>query len=411
MKKIVFSGLVAAATVLGCGGAAIAATGPSETGTQETVSATARPDSSNILGFGTALSCASPTACLSVGTNLNAKASSTAAVERLHAGSWKSVPVKTPKGALSILLTGVSCKAATYCLVVGEADSKSGGSPYALRWNGTTLTPIAGPPEPNTDTGDVVTAVSCVAVGKCVAIGTGSSKTTDAPVQFIWTLNGTKWTLTAKPAANQSTDTEYTGLRCLSLTSCVVIGESVNLATGAGTPAAASWNGTRFTDLRAPKLTGASDATFEAVSCATAHSCAVVGQAYTDGTDTDSFGFAEVWNGKTWTVTKWSGIKGDTQTTLFDVWCNLAIRCIAVGAHGTAKTAAPAALGWNGAKWTMIKVPGPAAGKAAIFASVSCPVYGRCVASGESGTAGSANGQVTPIAGYWNGRTWTWRPM
>jgi hypothetical protein len=136
----------------------------------------------------------------------------------------------------------------------------------------------------------------------------------------------------------------------------VVIGDSVNLASGTDTPAAASWNGTRFTDLKAPQLTGASDAAFEAVSCVPPHS-------------------------------------------------------IAVGAHGTAKTAAPAALGWNGAKWTMIKVPGPAAGKAAVFASVSCPVYGRCVAAGEGGTAGAANGLVTPIAGYWNGRTWTWRPM
>src|SRR5262249_41502870 len=135
------------------------------------------------------------------------------------------------------------------------------------------------------------------------------------------------------------------------------------------------------------------------------------GQAYTNSTDTDSFGFAEVWNGATWTVTKWSGPKGDTETALFDVSCPLAIRCIAVGVHGTTKTAAPAALAWNGARWTALKVPGPGAGKAALFASVSCPVNGRCVATGEGGKAGNANAPVSPIAGYWNGRAWTDGPM
>jgi len=401
VRKSVMSGVVAAAALLGCAGPAVAGTVTMGTA-----------DSGNLLGYGTGLSCASPAACLSVGTDVNAKGSSIKpAVERLHAGTWKSVPVKTPKGALSTMLTGVSCKSATYCLAVGETDSISGGSPYALRWDGTALTPIAGPPMPKADTGGVISAVSCVAVGKCVAVGTGSNKTTDASVQFIWTLNGTKWTLTAKPAANQSTDTEYTGLNCLSLTSCVVIGDSVDLTSGADTPAAASWNGTKFTNLKAPQLTGASDATFDAVSCGSARSCAVAGQAYTDSTDTDSLGFAEVWNGATWTVTKWSGSTGDTMTALLDVSCPLAIRCIAVGVHGTAKTAAAAALAWNGAKWTVLKVPGAGAGKAALFASVSCPVNGRCVVTGETGKAGSANAAVTPIAGYWNGRAWQYGPM
>jgi hypothetical protein len=398
VRKIVMSGLVAVAALFGCAGTAVAGTEQDSSG--------------NLLGYGTGLSCASPTACLSIGTDVDAKASGTKpAVERLQAGTWKSVPVRTPKGALSTMLTGVSCKSATYCLVTGETDSISGGSPYALTWDGTTLTPIAGPPVPKADTGGVISAVSCVEVRKCVAVGAGSNKTTDASVLFIWTLSGTKWTLTAKPASNRSTDTEYTGLHCLSLTSCVAIGDSVDLTSGTDTPAAASWNGTKFTDLKAPRLTGASDATFDAVSCGSAHSCAVVGQAYTNSTDTDSFGFAEVWNGATWTATKWSGSKGDTLTALLDVSCTLAIRCMAVGVHGTTKTAAPAALAWNGTKWTVLKVPGPGAGKAVLFASVSCPVNGKCVAAGEGGKTGNASAPVTPIAGYWNGHAWRYGPM
>jgi hypothetical protein len=118
-----------------------------------------------------------------------------------------------------------------------------------------------------------------------------------------------------------------------------------------------------------------------------------------------------VWNGATWTVTTWSGSTGDTMTALLDVSCPLATRCIAVGVHGTAKTAAPAALAWNGAKWTVLKVPGPGAGKAALFASLSCPVNGRCVATGESGKTGNTSAPVTPIAGSWNGHAWAYGPM
>src|SRR5690348_1151501 len=138
--KIVMSGLLAIAALLGCSGTAVAGTEQDSSG--------------NLLGYGTGLSCASPTACLSIGTDVDAKASGTKpAVERLQAGTWKSVPVRIPKGALSAMLTGVSCKSATYCLVTGETDSISGGSPYALKWDGTTLTPIAGPPVPKADTG------------------------------------------------------------------------------------------------------------------------------------------------------------------------------------------------------------------------------------------------------------------
>ena len=128
---------------------------------------------------GTGISCASPTACLSVGIHAveNSKSQSfTPFAARLHAGTWKAVPVKTPKGTKFSLLGAVSCKAATYCLALGEAlTNTAGDAPFALTWNGTTLTPIAAPPMPAHTLGQV-TSVSCVAVNSCVAIGTGMQR-------------------------------------------------------------------------------------------------------------------------------------------------------------------------------------------------------------------------------------------
>jgi hypothetical protein len=443
VRKIVMSGLVAAVAVFGCAGSAFAGTVTSAANNKTTpafpwsatagnaasriaasylarLSSARRLDASGaglvVIGGASAVSCASPTACLSVGFSLShtANAAPTPAAERLHAGIWKPVPVKTPTGAQFTLLAGVSCKAATYCLVVGDSVGNSnalGISPYALTWDGTKLTPIAAPPVPKSDEMGIISAVSCVAVRNCVAIGTGFNTVTGDTDQLVWTFNGTKWALTTVPGTDPNTMTEYQGLHCLSATSCVVIGDLTNTTGNASTdtPVAATWNGTTFTDLKAPLPAGVSYPSFTGLSCVSSRSCAMVGTGNTSTTSPDSLGFAEVWNGKTWTITKWSGPKGDTQAALSGVSCTSAARCIAAGAQGTDKAAAPAALAWNGSKWTVLKVPGPGSGKAAFFEGISCPVNGRCVTTGEEG---KVNGSTfTPIAGYWNGSVWKYGPM
>jgi hypothetical protein len=453
VRKIVMSGLVAAAALLGCAGPAFAGTGTTgTTGVAVTAAAggktaeaaflqaiaarypqgsaagriaaqflgrlSARAEasaSSRDVSVGTGISCASPTACLSVGVHevdSSTASSITPFAARLHAGAWKAVPVKTPKGAKFDIPTGVSCKAATFCLVTGVALTNTAGPvPFALAWDGTTLTPVAAPPLPAHTVG-VVDAVSCVAVNSCVAVGDGTTMNTGTDVRIIWTWNGAAWARTTVPDADPGTMTELYGLHCLSVTSCIVIGYgpiTTGSSSGADTLLAASWNGTAFTDLHAPQPSGVSMAVFNGLSCVSAHSCAVVGDGYNGNTGFSSPAFAEVWNGKTWTVTKWSGPKGDTIAELNDVSCASAVRCIAVGDHGTAKSGTPAALGWNGSKWTVLKVAGPGTGKAAAFEAVSCPVNGKCVTTGVEGKADDSTG--TAIAGYWNGSAWKYGPM
>ena len=361
------------------------------------------------------ISCASPTACLAIGAHEVGNSTSgtiTPFAARLHAGTWKAVPVKAPKGAKSTILTGVSCKAATYCLVtgVGMGTSAFGFSPVALVWNGTALSPVPAPPMPAHTLG-VVTAVSCVAVGSCVVIGNGASLDTGNGVQIIWTWHGKSWTRATVPAANPNIDTELTGLRCLSVTSCVAVVSVNDLSstTTSSTPAAEEWNGATLTDLAATVPAGVFSPVFNAVSCVSAHSCVAVGGGTIGTTSISSIGFAEVWNGKTWAVTKWGGPKGDFVADLASVSCTSAARCIAVGDQGTAKTIAPAALAWTGSKWTVLKVAGPGAGKAAVFASVSCPASGKCVTAGTTGKVDGSTG--TAIAGYWNGTAWKYGPM
>lgn len=457
MRKIVMSAMVAAAALLGGAGSAFAGTGSDgpAPGGVAAAAATARTagrgstagavakaltvrsaalyfgrlpaqpqgsgDGSLSFDSGNAVSCGSATACLSVGTSIDlvgtASAGFTPVAARWHASVWKPVPVKTPKGAGLTLLSGVSCKAARFCMVAGEYDTFTGSGaavhPYMLTWNGSALTPIAVPPVPKADELGALTGVSCAAVSSCVATGVGDVLASQSEsVQFVWTWNGAKWTV-ATVQYSGTTFEMFTGLRCFSPASCIAIGASFNLSsTGSNdssTNIVAYWNGRTFTDLKAPFPSGASGG-FTGLSCVSPHSCAVTGLEDASSTNPlPRLGLAEVWNGKTWTVTKWHGPAGDTEAELRGVSCTSAVRCVAVGAHGTAKTGAATALAWNGSKWTVLKVPGPGAGKAAVFDSVSCPVNGTCIATGETGKVSEP--AESQLAGHWNGRTWQLGPI
>jgi hypothetical protein len=59
----------------------------------------------------------------------------------------------------------------------------------------------------------------------------------------------------------------------------------------------------------------------------------------------------------------------------------------------TGEHSAPAALAWDGTKWTVLKVRA-AKGFGAFFESVSCPVNGKCVVVGRTGAMDNADRRV-----------------
>jgi hypothetical protein len=122
---------------------------------------------------------------------------------------------------------------------------------------------------------------------------------------------------------------------------------------------------------------------FASVSCVSLSSCAVVG--VSSGKSTTSF--LDVWNGKTWRLTRWSGPKGTTSADLYGVSCPSASRCLAVGSVGAGVRTAAAALAFNGATWTATKVSGPVKGKLSVFNGVSCPKVCRATGTGRPGSS------------------------
>src|SRR5262249_41017429 len=142
---------------------------------------------------------------------------------------------------------------------------------------------------------------------------------------------------------------------------------------------------------------------FGGVSCTSAHTCTAVGAAYSG---TSEFAVMDVWNGTSWKLTKWAGPKGTRLAQLDGVSCVSASACVAVGARGGGTHSVAAALTWNGTKWAVTAVPGPAKGKVSAFSGVSCPKASDCVAIGSTGAFGDDG---APLSGQWNGKTWKLR--
>jgi hypothetical protein len=342
------------------------------------------------------ISCGSPTACLAVGGT--GPGLSVAAAVALEGTTWKTITVPAPDPSQDSAGLGVvSCKAATYCLVTGayEANGNLDNIPYLLTWNGTSLALIPTPPVPGGDTLSSFDAVSCVAVKSCVVFG--SVFDADGHYEMAWTWNGSKWA--RRGAASPGWRAiSVSFARCFSLTSCEVAGAYAGDRMADANVMFAVWNGKKFTRQRAAVPADIlHQGFFSGLSCVSPRSCAAVG---TSG----SRSFLAVWNGKTWTVTQWTGPKnGDAY--LSGVSCVTATNCVAVGWSATQQEQTEGAVSfiWNGTKWLKAGVPGAGPGLMTYFSGVSCPKADRCVAIGDYYPV--AYSYLT-MAGYWNGRGW-----
>jgi hypothetical protein len=376
VRTIALAGLVAATLLAGMGAGSIGSAAAARGGRVASPSIAGDPGNPQ-----DPISCSSPTFCLWLDDG---------GAMALEGTRWKAISVPEPINSDE----RVSCTTATYCLVSGTDDEYyETYGPYILRWNGTSLASIPAPPVPDGYTLVSIDAISCVAVKSCVVFGT-AGKGADEDVELAWTWNGSKWAMkgTAYPAGWGRVF--VSSARCFSLTSCEV--------TGAYGPMLfAAWNGRKFTLQRAPEefADNADGADAGNVSCGSPGSCAAISSI----NSTDSF--LTVWNGKTWTATKWTG-PPYSDSFLGDVSCMTAASCLAVGysTSDNRQVEGAVSLVWNGRKWRTAGVPGVGPGLQTSFDNVSCPTADKCVAVGWYWNYLSSGGGV--LACYWNGKSW-----
>lgn len=337
----------------------------------------------------TAVSCASSTACTSVGDAIKGGVRQTLA-EGWHRGRWSLQRSANPRGArFGSELLDVSCTSPLACTAVGDYAkvTAADGRTLAERWNGRTWK-IQSTPSPGKVSG-YLTSVTCVSNRVCVAVGytlseTGKRHTRQRTVTLIERWNGKVWSIQPSPNPAGSQDAELHGISCTSSHACTAVGhfarDSLN---GPVSTLVERWNGKRWLVQSSPNVGSAELAD---VSCAAQHMCVAVGS---DNNGLSEFALVERWDGARWVVQPSSSPSGDFND-LAGVSCVAITSCTAVGDTSHTSSDGTVASGtlverWNGMSWSVDTAATPPGATSSGLRGVSCTASVTCTAVGSYG--------------------------
>jgi hypothetical protein len=289
--------------------------------------------------------------------------------------SWTTETAPSPAGLIFNSVSAISCASRTACATVGYQRAEGSSVAFSEIWNGTRWVIQPVPPPAAADYSQL-TAVSCASARSCVAVG---DYQTTSPGQWamseIW--NGSRWTIKTMPVPPDATTTQLSGISCTSATSCVAVGWDDG--GSAGVTLVEVWNGTSWTIQPSPNPPDAAEGSaLNAVSCASATSCSAVGDYLTGSSP--YLAFAEYWNGSAWTLQSTPNASG-TDTYLNAVSCPAPGSCTAAGSTGGGGTLAETL---KTGTWAVASSPSPGSGAA--FLGVSCSSTTACSAVGNYAT-------------------------
>lgn len=329
------------------------------------------------------ITCASSTACTLVESVHQAEFSH-AAVASSTGGTWSTTKLLAVPSTIGSKESGTvgaiscpngKCEAVGVYLAPDEDDESFAEAGSGLDW--TTGTPLETPdtlgPYTNLD------AISCPAVGDCVAAGSAGGGTT------VFTESGGTWGL-GVPASTTVDVGGIAGLSCPTTTWCLGVGNGPSLIDDAGT----------LSTLATPTIFGNGGSTaetlnLESVSCWSQGNCEAVGWYNNFPSSPYELAVADLMQNGAWAtpiaIPAPSDEYGTGMTQLFGVSCVSAGNCAAVGFatenHGTDNSATndPEFVESIGGAWQASVGVGTATSDAE-FTGIACPTSISCVAVG-----------------------------
>jgi hypothetical protein len=353
--------------------------------------------------FETGVSCASPRACVAVGSlpppgpPQSGVLVTTPVAVRWNGSRWKSTGALAGRGTQPSELRGVACPSSASCLAVGVVYSNISQSPFAEAWDGHAWR-LASPPAP--PGGGVLDGVSCSQPRACVAVGYTLAGVQDGVGRgaLIEAWNGSAWSTQATPPL--SGQIELHSVSCTSPAACVAVGLQSPVPNGISEPLIERWDGVQWS-VDQDSAPGLQSSALTSVSCASAVACAAVGSSSGNQIPTT---FAEIWNGSTW-IPQSTPNPAPTPLTnaLASVSCTGSDSCVAVGSGGPGFGQNNLfAERWDGASWT---VEGPAPGPVGAPNGLACGSTISCEVVGAGPRNHGASSQ--PQADRFNGAAWT----
>lgn len=310
----------------------------------------------------------------------------------------------------------ISCVEADDCVMVGAQfdGERITFVTLAKVWDGSVWHPMqtANPPELDESLfsgGARLVSVSCIPGGECFAVGRyRNSEGVTKPL--VEQREGSNWTIMPLPELSGMASGGLEGVSCASATACSAVGY---FATESGVDQAlvARWDGIQWELQPGAEPAGATSTRMTGVSCASPALCVATG-VYQDGSERERT-LVEQWAGGVWTIQPTPEPEDGLRAGLSGVSCVAVDSCSAVG-HITSQSGArrPLAERWDGSNWTVVSTPSLPAGKAGELYSVSCASALACTASGLTSNEPSRPDEVISakirwLVERWTGGAWT----
>jgi len=308
------------------------------------------------------------------------------------APAWRVVP--TAPGTLFGHLNSVSCPAASSCFAVGEQDSPGHVFKVIERWNGKKWTAVKSPSQSGAISSSL-SSVFCKTASSCVAVGQYNTLTVTRTLILHW--NGKVWSQKSSPNPPNMPVSLLSGVYCTTTTDCFAVGSAfVSTAdSSAQSTLIEHWDGVSWTIVPSPNQPSAFDSQLAGVACPSPTTCYAVGS-YEIQNLTNTL--VEAWDGATWTIMPSPNPAANVFNSLAGVSCMGVTSCFAVGSgHGSLT------MQLSDAGWSIVTSPNPTGETAVALAGVSCPAASRCFAVGDQLKAHVFQRLVE----MWNGSAWS----
>jgi hypothetical protein len=215
----------------------------------------------------------------------------------------------------------------------------------------------------------------------------------------LW--NGTEWKVEPTPEPGGALNTVLTKISCTASTQCTAVGYYENTAH-VELGFAERWDGTSWSLQGTPNPSGGTEVRTYGVSCTTSTSCMMVGE-YKNSSGL-VLPFAEQWTGSEWVLRSMPGVTGARENVLRGVSCTSSTACTAAGSYvPTSGNNGALIERWNGTEWKLQSAPEPPGGKGIdLTGGVSCASATACVTTGLV-----VRENFAALAEHWNGSEWT----
>jgi len=311
-------------------------------------------------------------------------------LEHWNGSEWLTTTVPKPEGTTSLSLEAISCASTSACVAVGTYNNGT-NQPLAEYWNGSKWTAGKGP-LPSGANKAILYSVSCGVAGDCwaygltqVTVAEQNEGKTAAPFLSRW--SGSQWQATTTvPKPEGTTSLSLEAISCASTSACVAVGTYNN---GTNQPLAEYWNGSKWTAGQASLPSGANKGSLYSVSCGSTSDCWAYGKTQVTGMEQlegkVAAPFFDHWHGGAWQSASAPAVPEGSSVNVNGLSCSAEAACTAVGSYANphAETL-PLAFSWDGGSWRFQPAPIRTEATTSSLLGVSCSGPTQCGMVGYS---------------------------